>query len=209
VSNIHKVKGIAIAVPLGYLGNVEDLVVPIPKLSTVQKEVLKSKGKPVPKQLDVQLLIQWKEPDNDDKYISWENKTTCRTLWKKNGDPVLLSAAKHFEGHYRKAGGKHLSEERSVSPFEILPIGSSLSPEGTPDPETLASTTTTRENTPVTPIDPKDETKDNAAAKAAARVEFKSDWCEEMSIDPKRMTDAERGSFLASFKVYWDQLNTA
>jgi hypothetical protein len=57
VSDIHKVKGIAISVPLGYLGNVEDLVVPIPKLSTLQKEVLKSKGELVPKQLDVQLLI--------------------------------------------------------------------------------------------------------------------------------------------------------
>jgi hypothetical protein len=116
-----------------------------------------------------------------------------------------------------------------MSPFEILPIGSSLSPEGTPDLEALASTTTTRENTLVTPIDlkgelkgetkgetkgktkgeTKGETKDNAAAKKAEQAEFKNDWCKEMSIDPEKMTDADRGSFMASFKVYWDQLNKA
>jgi hypothetical protein len=104
-------------------------------------------------------------------------------LWKKNRDLVLLSAAKHFEGHYRKAGSKHSSEEQSVSPFDILLVGSSLSPKGTLDLEALALTTTTRENTPVTPIasttttkentpvtpsDPKGKTKDNAAAKKAA-----------------------------------------
>jgi hypothetical protein len=57
ISDIHKVKGIAIAVPFRYAKNVEDLVVLIPRLSILQKEVLKSKSKPVPKQLDVQLLI--------------------------------------------------------------------------------------------------------------------------------------------------------
>jgi hypothetical protein len=99
-----------------------------------------------------------------------------------------------------------------VSPFEILPIGSSLSPEGTPDPEALASTTTTRENTPETPINQKGESKtkgetkgeikDNAAAKKAKQAEFKNNWCKEMSIDPENMTDTDRGSFIASFKVY-------
>lgn len=211
VADIEEVRGIAIAVPPGYSGKVEDLVIPIPKLSAVAKEELRLKGKPVPRQPDVQLLIEWKEKDKDGRVLSWENRSGCRTLWKKNGDQALLDAATHFEGHYRNAGGKHQSEE----PFQIPSVGSSLSPESTPDPEQAASTRTTPETTPepgTTGQSDSDKSKkvdSTATDKAAERADFKNDWCEDKGIDPEKMTDKQDGHMRAAFKVYWEDLNKA
>jgi hypothetical protein len=97
-----------------------------------------------------------------------------------------------------------------VSSFEILLVKSLLSPKGTPDLEALALTTITRENTPVTLINLKDKpkgktkskAKDNAIAKKARQAEFKNNWYEEMSIDSKKITNVDCGSFIALFKVY-------
>ena len=57
-SDIDKVRGIAIAVPLRYLKDPKELVKVIPRLSDKEKEELKKQEKPVPRQADVQLLIQ-------------------------------------------------------------------------------------------------------------------------------------------------------
>jgi hypothetical protein len=55
---------------------------------------------------------------------------------------VLWDAAKHFEGYFRDRGGE------DVAPFGMLNFGASLSPEGTPDLDQLASTRTTPAGTP-------------------------------------------------------------
>ena len=225
------VKGIAIAVPPGYTGNVEDLLVPRPKRSAEEKEELRRQKK-LPKLVDVQLLIQWKEPDTENRFLSWENRTGCRTLWKKNGDLAIWNAAKHYESHYRKAGGKHASEERDPSLFEPPPVGSTLSPEGTPGPDETVSTTTTPGGTPGPGGNQDNQNnqenqenqknqknqknqdnqnnqnnQDNAAEKKATRAQFKVDWCEDRDIDPQNMSDKQVGSMMASFTVYWNQLN--
>jgi len=203
VGDIQDIIGIAIAVPEGYTGDVEALVVPIKKLSGTEKDNLRDQKKPIPRQPDVQLGIQWWEPLENGALQSWENRTGCRTIWKKNGDATLLGFAKLFEGNYRTHGGQHSSEERSVSPFDIPPVGSSLSPETTPDPEQQASTTTTRENTPQT------GSKKNAADKKAAREEFKIDWCEMKGIEPGDMTNTDDGNMMAAFKPFWEIMAAA
>jgi hypothetical protein len=200
-SDALAVRGIAVAVPSGYSGNAEDLVVPVQRFSAVEKEVMKKAGKPIPKQPDVQVLIEWKTPGTNGKVLSWESRSTSAALWKKVTPIVLWDAAKHFEGYFRAGGGK------DVTPFG-MPFGSSQSPKGSPDPDQFPSTKTTPEGTPEP--QPAPQTTSNStpgADKKAARAEFKSEWCEEMGIDPEKMTDADRGSFMASFKVYWDKLN--
>jgi hypothetical protein len=87
-SNALAVRGIAIAVPSGYKGDVENLVVPVPRYTAIQKEVMKLENKPIPKQVDVQVLIEWKTPKNG-KVLSWESRTTSAALWKKATPTVL------------------------------------------------------------------------------------------------------------------------
>jgi hypothetical protein len=48
-SNALAVKGIAIAVPSGYEGDVENLVVPVLRYTAIQKEAIKLENKPIPK----------------------------------------------------------------------------------------------------------------------------------------------------------------
>lgn len=192
-SDALAVRGIAIAVPSGYKGDVEDLVVPVPRYTAIQKEAMKLEKKPIPKQVDVQILIEWKTPKNG-KVLSWESRTTSAALWKKATPTVLWEAAQHFEGYFRDGGGK------DVAPFGMPNFGASLSPESSPDPDQLPSTKTTPGVTP----DPQPAPD---AKKKAARADFKSEWCEEMNIDPEKMTDADRGSFMASWTVYWAKLN--
>lgn len=134
VDDISKVQGIAIEVPPGYDKDPEELVRLIPKLSGAQKDKLKKKGKPIPKQPDVQLLIEWKAgmmvEDGTGKpkkrFTSWESRSGCRTLWKKHriADAFLLEVAMKREGGYRNAGGRHSSEVRSMSPIDIPRAGS-------------------------------------------------------------------------------------
>jgi hypothetical protein len=134
VDNISKVQGIAIKVPPGYDKEPEELVRLIPKLSGAQKDKLKKKGKPIPKQPDVQLLIEWKAgmmvddgtSNPKERFTSWESRSGCRTLWKKHriADAFLLEVAMKREGGYRKAGGRHSSEVRSMSPIDIPRAGS-------------------------------------------------------------------------------------
>ncbi len=199
VSDVDDIIGIAIAVPPGYSGNAEDLVLPIRKYSGTEKDAMKARGESVPKQPDVQLFIQWKEEDADGKLTSWENRTGCRLLWKKNADLTLFNTATHFEGYFRKAGGK--LAVRSLSPLEILSVGSSPSPNGTPDP---SSTGTTEE-----PENEKPKPTGNAEEKKAARAEFKIDWCTDKNVDPEKMTDAELGSMMAAFKPFWEITSAA
>ena len=51
------------------------------------------------------------------------------------------------------------------------------------------------------------DNQDNAAEKKATRAQFKVDWCEDRDIDPQNMSDKQVGSMMASFTVYWNQLN--
>lgn len=131
VDDIHSIQGIAIEVPEGYDKDPEELVKLIPKLSGAEKDKYKKMGKPIPKQPDVQLLIQWKDGmkvqgESDLRFTSWESRTGCRTLWKKHrvADEFLLNVAIKREEGYRKAGGTHSSEIRSMSPIDIPRPGS-------------------------------------------------------------------------------------
>jgi hypothetical protein len=79
-SNALAVRGIAVAVLSGYSGNAEDLVVLVQRFSAVEKEVMKKAGKPIPKQPDVQVLIEWKTPGKNGKVLSWESRSTSAAL---------------------------------------------------------------------------------------------------------------------------------
>ena len=149
VDDIDDIRGIAIAVPPGYSENVENLLVPPPTFSAAEKKKMKEEDRKPPKikLVDVQLLIQWKCADDDGKVLSWENRTGCRTLWKKKGDLTIHDVAKHYEGNYRRAGGRHASE--GPTRFEHPPAGSTQSPTSSPTgSEEPYSTKTTRQNTP-------------------------------------------------------------
>jgi hypothetical protein len=132
--DIKDILGIAIEVPLGYNGKPEDLVQPIRRLSKKEKERLIKKGKPIPKepkQPDVQLLVEWwkgiiAEGETEKRVTSWESRSSCRQIWRKKGvaDACLLDVATKKEAAYRRAGGRHSTEERSLSPIRI--------PRGTP-----------------------------------------------------------------------------
>ncbi|KAF8852999.1 hypothetical protein BDZ45DRAFT_694662 [Acephala macrosclerotiorum] len=132
--DIKDILGIAIEVPLGYNGKPEDLVQPIRRLSKKEKEKLIKKGKPIPKepkQPDVQLIVEWwqgviPEGETEKRYTSLESRSSCRDIWRKKGvaDAFLLDVATKKEAGYRRAGGRHSSEERSLSPIRI--------PRGTP-----------------------------------------------------------------------------
>jgi hypothetical protein len=78
-SDALTVRGIAIAVPSGYEGNAEDLVLPVKRYSEIERKEMKDAGKPIPKQPDVQVLIEWKTL-KDGKVLSWESRTTSATL---------------------------------------------------------------------------------------------------------------------------------
>jgi hypothetical protein len=140
-SNALAIKGIAIVVPSEYLGNAENLVVLVEKFSAEEKIAKKKAGEPVLKQLDVQVLIEWKTLGKNSKVLSWESRLTSATLWKKATPIVLLDAANHFEGYFKAGRGK------DVSPFRML-FGSSQSPKGSPDLNQFPSTKTTPRVTP-------------------------------------------------------------
>ena len=221
VDDIKHVHAIAIEVPPGYSGNPEEQVRLIPPLSIDEKKKLKDNGKPVPKQPDMQLLIEWKEGfkaegEDEPRFTSWESRSGCRTLWKKHkvADDYLLRFAMQREGNYRKAGGRHSSEERLMSAVPIPRAGSTESPGSTPDSTRASTLVGTPEDTPEPeikkePVQPGATTKDAAANKKAARAEFKAEWCDDNDIDPEKMTDAQDGSFRASFKAYWDVVSKA
>jgi hypothetical protein len=137
INDVKAVKGIAIAVPPGYTENPENLVVRIPRMSQRKKDKLKKEGKRVPRQPDVQLLIEWKTPkgviplggtDEEDVYLSWESRGGCARIWKKKVDEVLVKYAQFHEVKYRLGGGKHSSEEPELSPFNVPSPGSSEEP---------------------------------------------------------------------------------
>jgi hypothetical protein len=68
---------------------------------------------------------------------SWESRTGCRVLWKRNTNATLTEAAEHFESHRREAVRQ---EGREETPFQIRSPGRTPSPRGTPDPDQLPST---------------------------------------------------------------------
>lgn len=133
---------IAIKVPPGYERDPEDLVKLIPAISGAEKDALKKAGKPAPKQPDVQMYIEWKdgfipEGETEERFSSWESRSCCRTLWKKQiiADNFLVNVATKREEAYRNAGGKNSSEPRSMSPFEFPRAGSQSDREYTQTPE--------------------------------------------------------------------------
>jgi hypothetical protein len=68
---------------------------------------------------------------------SWESRTGCRVLWKRNTNATLTEAAKHFESQRR---GVVRREGREATPFQIRSPGRTPSPRGTPDPDQLPPT---------------------------------------------------------------------
>jgi hypothetical protein len=78
-SNALTVRGIAIAVLSRYKGNAEDLVLLVKRYLEIERKEMKDVGKPIPKQLNVQVLIKWKTL-KDSKVLSWESRTTSATL---------------------------------------------------------------------------------------------------------------------------------
>jgi hypothetical protein len=146
--DLQDVLGIAITVPDGYDGKVEDLVKPLEKLSYEEKAKYQKAKKPIPRQPDVQLIIKWKKPievkvkgesEPRQVYLSYESRTGCKALWKKAYKKTLQKAADHWEGHYREAGGRHQSEEREMTPFQVPPAAE-FSPESSVDIDQQGST---------------------------------------------------------------------
>jgi hypothetical protein len=240
--DIDEVVGIAISVPAGYDGKVEDLVKPLPKLSLEQKVVLKKAGKPIPRQVDVQLIIRWKkpikikvkgEPEPRQVDLSYESRTGCKTLWKKNYQAALEDAADHWERRYREAGGTHQSEEREMTPFQIPPAGADFSRESTVDTEQLASTRTTPERvipstqttservipSTETPADPGQKpssgstpppNKTDKAAKKEAFDRFKEDYLLGAGVDEwTELTPEQAATGVAAFRIFWDKESKA
>jgi hypothetical protein len=227
VDDIDEVVGIAIAVPPGYEGNVEDLAKAIPKLSLQQKADLKKAGQPIPRQPEVQLIIKWQkpikikvkgEPEVRQVYLSYESRTGCKTLWKKNYELTLESTAEHWERHYREAGGTHQSEEREMTPFQVPPVGAEFSRESTVDTEQLASTRTTPERVlpPIeTPVDSGQKpssgstppsNKTDKAAKKEAFDRFKDDYLLGAGVDKwTDLTPEEAATGVAAFRIFWDK----
>jgi hypothetical protein len=230
-----KVVGIAISVPPGYGGNVENLVKALPKLSLEEKVQLRKDGKPIPCQPDVQLIIEWKEPIEitvpgepapRKVFLSYESRTGCKTLWKKNGNFTLDTAAAHWEGHYRKAGGTHQSEEREMTPFDAPPVGADFSRDSTADPEQQASTRTTPERD-IPPVQPGQKppvppgqkpssvstpppNKTDKAARKEAFDRFKEDYLLGAGVDEwTELTPEQAATGVAAFRIFWDKESKA
>jgi hypothetical protein len=219
VDDISKIQGIAIAVPPGYEGKPEDLVKLLPRLSGKQKDELKDQKKPIPKQPDVQLLIEWKvgvkvEDEDEERFTSWESRSGCRILWKKHevADKLLLEWATEREVNYRRAGGKHSSEERSVSPVQIPPAAPTP-PGGTPDPGLTPTPEPTPKNTPVTtpentpPPEDKpvqDKPVDAASAYKTGLKEFEPKFRMIEDVPPgAKLTAVQKGEMIEAFDAYW------
>ena len=211
--DIGAVLGVAVSVPAGYGGHVEDLVKALPKLSLEDKVALTKAKKPIPRQTDVQLVIQWKEPimvkvkgepEPREMKLSFKNRGGCKMIWKKGYQKTLDDYAYHYEYHYRAAGGRHQSEEREITPLPVPPAGSDFSRESTVDIDQLPSTRTTPErdlhSTQTTSVLPSTETpadpgqkpssgstlqskKTDKAAKKAAMDEFKEDYLLGAGVD--------------------------
>jgi hypothetical protein len=242
LDDLDEVVGIAISVPPGYGGNVENLVKALPKLSLEEKVELRKDGKPIPRQPDVQLIIQWKEPIEitvpgepapRKVFLSYESRTGCKILWKKNGNVTLDTAAAHWEGRYRKAGGTHQSEEREMTPFDAPPVGADFSRDSTADPEQQASTRTTPERvipstqttservipSTETPADPGQKpssgstpppNKTDKAAKKEAFDRFKEDYLLGAGVDEwTELTPEQAATGVAAFRIFWDKESKA
>ncbi|KAH8587305.1 hypothetical protein B0O99DRAFT_601750 [Bisporella sp. PMI_857] len=123
-SDIAAVLGVVIEIPPKYKGNPEDLVRLIKPLTNKEVFDLKEKGKPIPKQPEVQLFLQWKlgmipEGEEEEVFISYESRSGCRTIFKKTADQYLFEKAKEFEEAYRNAEGRTKSEIRTMSPVSL------------------------------------------------------------------------------------------
>ncbi|KFY64291.1 hypothetical protein V496_03322 [Pseudogymnoascus sp. VKM F-4515 (FW-2607)] len=130
--DIEDLVGIAIEVPPGYEGNPENLVLPI-RLSEAQKEEIKAKGERLPKQADVQLIIQWKLPKSvkgisENYFYSFESRAGCHSIYgtAKKANQVLYDLAKTAEQKYRDNGGLYSVEEAlpELDALAWTPIGS-------------------------------------------------------------------------------------
>lgn len=139
---------------------------------------------------------------------------------------MLLTWATRREVNYRNAGGKHSSEERSVSPFKMppaapTPLGGTPDPGLTPTPEpTLKNTPqtspkpqtspeTTPEPTPEKTPPPKNKpvqvkTVNAASAYKAGLKEFESKFrmLEDILADAK-LTAVQKGEMIEAFDAYW------
>ncbi|KFZ16135.1 hypothetical protein V501_02384 [Pseudogymnoascus sp. VKM F-4519 (FW-2642)] len=125
--------GIAIEVPPGYKGNPEDLVLPIPRLSEVEKEEIKARGERLPRQADVQLIIRWKFPKvvkgiSEQYFYSFESRAGCQSIYgtAKKAAQVLYELARTAEQKYRENGGLYSVEEAlpELDALAMTPIGS-------------------------------------------------------------------------------------
>jgi hypothetical protein len=115
------IPGIAIAVPPGYKGTPESLVALIKPISGTERDRIKRKGIPIPKQPEVQLYVEWKKGFivNGKMYLnSFESRSGCRLFWKREtADEILYLKARECEGKYRAAGGRYSSEEPATNYF--------------------------------------------------------------------------------------------
>ncbi|KIM93147.1 hypothetical protein OIDMADRAFT_61934 [Oidiodendron maius Zn] len=234
--DIDNVLGVAVSVPAGYGGKVEDLVKALPKLSLIQKVALTDAKKPIPRQPDIQLVIQWKEPimvrvkgepEPREMRLSFENRGGCKMIWKRCYQKTLDDTAFHYEDHYRAAGGKHQSEPLEIPPFPVPPAGSDFSRESTVDIDQLASTRTTPErdlhSTQTTSVLPSTETpagQKPSSGQNSSSVQEPSSGKKSSSGQEPPSKKAARAAMKAAFATFkenyllpfddideWDELN--
>ena len=231
VKDISDVLGIAIEVPLGFDGLPEDLVRLIPPLSEIQKKRLKKLGKPIPRQPDVQLLIEWKEGlkaegEDEVRFTSWESRSGCRTLWKKKdvADAFLVDVATKRERGYRKAGGQHSSEERSMSPIKIPSAGSTPSREGTVNSDGSETSLSNEEEEEEGKEEKKRQKKEQDEKKRKEKKKEEDGPVDDdlayktglKAFEPKfrmledieagvKLTAAQKGEMIEAFDAYWEK----
>lgn len=193
-SDALAVRGIAIAVPNGHTGNVEDLVLPVKKYSIEEKVAMKAAKEPIPKQPDVQVLIEWKSKDKNGKVLSWESRSTSAALWKKATPRVLWDAATHFEGYFRDGGGE------DVAPFGMPYYRDSLSRESSVDQDQLASTKTTPGTSPKTSPEPQQPPTD----KKAARQAFFNEYMEDRGLTFETIKPEVEANMRDTFDIKWE-----
>ncbi|KFY21433.1 hypothetical protein V493_07417 [Pseudogymnoascus sp. VKM F-4281 (FW-2241)] len=177
VEDIEKILAIALDVPPNYDKQPEERAHLV--LSREQKRKLKEEKKKVPKQPDVQVLIEWKEgipiftdPARGEytmQYTSWESRSGCRKIWKSNADNRINEWAQQFEAWYRTVGGRN-SIERSMSPVDIGSVGDTTRDSSEASNDT-AEETAAKEATTTKAAEEKAATEEKAAKEKAAGEE--------------------------------------
>ncbi|KFY02548.1 hypothetical protein V490_00461 [Pseudogymnoascus sp. VKM F-3557] len=211
VDDVAKIIAIALDVPPNYDKPPEERARLV--LSREEKRKLKEEKKKVPKQPDVQVLIEWKLPlmvfveeypstTYELRYTSWESRSGCRKIWKSNADNRINEWAQQFETWYRTVGGRN-SIERSMSPVEIGSVGHSTrnSTEEAEDIKAAAEKTAAEKTAAEKTAAEKTAAEKAAAEKAAAEKTAAEKTAAEKDAAEKALKDANYKQELKKKKI--------